>query len=251
MGRVLGKFSRATTLNAIRTANTSLGVTSSGADPITVPDKVDIVIPKGSDFQVVFKHNVLHSFFATLEPEELTAFKLNIVRDFGEKALEFFKNKGYEEFWLFFHSDKGYLLFEDSINTPPYKILLSEIEGFKSRFSFDIKLKDSAGVEHASSATLKYNSTVTIPMKSYAFSAPLNDSLTVAKDGFTPNETVFYHLTDDSGKTVPLNVSASSDAAVSLSQIAISSVSIDRSDLKIYNNTLYQILQYGLQNKIN
>tara|TARA_R110002073_G_scaffold225_4_gene2834 strand:+ start:9210 stop:9962 length:753 start_codon:yes stop_codon:yes gene_type:complete len=250
MGRRRGKFSRATTLNAIRASNVSTGVTVSVADPITIPDKVDVIVSKGSDFQVIFKHNVLYSFFTTLETPALTRFKLNIINKLKGSPLEYYRKNGYRAFWLAFYDNKGDLNFhEGSLKALgsdkeglSYARILNDIQQFQQHVSFDIKLKDSGGATHASSATLKYNESVTLPNNTYSFSAPLNDSLTSAKDGFTANETVFYYLTDDSDNTVPLTVSASATIAVSLSQITVSSVSISTLDLKTYNNLLYNLL---------
>lgn len=250
MGRRRGKFSRTRTLNAVRVANASAGVTSSVADPITIPDKVDAVTSSGSDFQVIFKHNVLYSFFTTLETPALTRFKLNIINKLTGSSLEYYRKNGYRAFWLAFYDNKGDLNFHEGILNAlgsdkedlSYARILNDIQQFQKHVSFDIKLKDSGGATHASSATLKYNEDVTLPNGSYVFSAPLDDSLTLAKDGFTASETVFYHLTDDSDNTVPLTVSASATTAVNLSQIEVSSINISDADLKIYNNLLYTLL---------
>jgi len=283
MGRRRGKFSRTTTLADIRVANEVAGVTTSVADPITIPDKVDVVVSKGSNFQVVFEYNVLYMFFSVLEPPILTDFKMSIVRKLAGQPAEYFRGNGYEKFWHAFYANDGTLDFQDlklkdsefnpflnqlltnqsvigqviipdgfhSENKVSYDSILDEVQQFQKFLSFDIKLKDSTGTEHASSATLKYNETVTLPGKSYAFSAPMTDSLTAAKDGFTPNETIFYHLTDDSGNKTPLTVSATSTIAVNLSQIQVISISINEVDLKIYNPLLYTLLHNETKNKIN
>jgi len=251
MGRRTGKFSRTRTLNAVRAANASAGVTSSAADPITMPDKVDAVTSSGSDFQIVFKPNVLHTFFTTLETPALTQFKLGIINNLTDGPLEFYIKNGYRAFWEAFYEGGEALNFNvlqligHDDNSNSYIGILNSIQQFQYSIFFDIKLKDSTGAEHASSATLRYNEDVTLPNKSYVFSAPLDDSLTLAKDGFTANETVFFHLTDDSDNTVPLTVSASATTAVNLSQIEVSSINISDADLKIYNNLLYILLHDG------
>ena len=244
MGKRRGKFSRSTTLNAIRVSNVFTGVTVSLADPITIPDKVDDIVSKGSDFQVIFIYNTLYNFFTTLETPLLTRFKLNIINKLKGSLLEYYRNNGYRAFWLAFYNNEGDLNFnEESAEVGlSYAEILQDIQKFQQHISFDIKLKDSGGVTYASSATLKYNESVTLPNNSYSFSAPLNDSLTTAKDGFAANETVFYHLTDDSGNTVPLTVSASPTVAANLSQIRVSSLSISTLNLKTYNNLLYTLL---------
>ena len=162
MGRRRGKFSRATTLNAIRASNVSTGVTVSVADPITIPDKVDVIVSKGSDFQVIFKHNVLYSFFTTLETPALTRFKLNIINKLKGSPLEYYRKNGYRAFWLAFYDNKGDLNFhEGSLKALgsdkeglSYARILNDIQQFQQHVSFDIKLKDSGGATHASSATL-------------------------------------------------------------------------------------------------
>lgn len=249
MGRRRGKFSRARTLNAVRVANVSAGVTSSVADPITVPDKVDVITSSGSDFQIVFKPNVLYAFFTILETPALTSFKIDIINNLKDGPLEYYRKNGYRAFWSAFYKGGKDLNFNtlqtvlQGKNNNSYIDILNNIQQFQQRISFDIKLNDSAGTAHASSATLRYNEDVTLPNISYVFSGPLDDSLTLAKDGFTASETVFYYLTDDSGNTVPLTVSASATTAVSLSQIVVSSISISDVDLKTYNNLLYTLYE--------